>query len=217
MKRSIVLLLIAFGPLTQAQKLADSNVNLDSLSHEYLKVGDNYCLVIDAVKDGLINPNGSYDIQFSHKLLTINGKTATPEMSARYLAKIKQLNKYRGIPDNDRYNYASINGSGGVSINEPQPYVSADAREKQTQKRNYASTLLIDKLLADNLIYSRELTIRHSDDGIWVNNRKLSLKQERKYMPLIAQLDSLDKIDYVAPALAVSKTHHDGFISLKGF
>lgn len=212
MKNLFFSILLISCSVAHAQHLVDSHTNLDSLSHEYLKVGDSYCLVIDALKDGLIKQGICYNIQFSHNVLTINGQNATVEMSARYLDKIKQLNKYRGLPDNDRYNCASMNGSGGISIDKPQPYVSAKTREEQKQKIKYTNSLLVSKLFADGFIYSRdEVYILYTDDGIWINNRKLSVKQERKYTPLVAL------VAYEYENNERAHPHHNSSIRLTGY
>ena len=85
MKTLLIASLFLFANvLTNAQqKSLDPNSNLDSLSDEYLKVGDVHCLLIDAVKDGLIKPDKCYDIQFSHNILTVNGSVASQEMSVK--------------------------------------------------------------------------------------------------------------------------------------
>jgi len=194
------------------QKSLDPNSNLDSLSDEYLKVGDVHCLVIDAVKDRLIKPDKCYDIQFSHNILTVNGEVASKKMSARYLDKIRQLNKYRGLPDNDYYNFASINGSPGVSIDKPEPYISAEVRKKQEEQRTYACKRLVNTLLSDQLIYSTdEVSIRYTDDGIWINNRKLSVKQERKYTLLVQPVARNGASD------GFTNPHHNNSIWLTGY
>lgn len=209
MKNLFLALLIASSSVVHAQQFVNANTNLDSLSDEYLKVGDDYFLVIDAVKDGLIKPDLCYNIQFSHNTLTINGQVASKEMSARYLDKIRQLNKYRGLPDIDYYNFASISGHPGVSINKPEPYIPAEVSKKQEEKRTYASKRLVNMLLSDKLIYSTdEVNILYNDDGIWINNKKLSVKQERKYTPLV---------EPVAFHEGYNPAHHNSTIRLVGY
>jgi len=212
MKNLFLFLLIASGVVTHAQRFVKTSTNLDSLSDEYLKVGDVHCLVIDAVKDGLIKPDKCYDIQFSHNILTVNGQVASKEMSAKYLDKIRQLNKYRGLPDNDYCNFASISGSPGVSIDKPEPYISAETRKRQEEQRTYACKLLVNILLSDQLIYSTdEVSIRYTDDGIWINNRKLSVKQERKYTPLVQPVARNGASD------GFTNPHHNNSIWLTGY
>lgn len=209
MKNLCLALLIASSSAVHAQQFVNASTNLDSLSDEYLKVGDIHCLAIYAVKDGLIRPDTCYDIEFSHKILTINGQVASNEMSARYLDKIRQLNKYRGLPDIDYYNFASISGRPGVSINKPEPYVPAEVSKKQEEERIYACKRLVNMLLTDQLIYSTdEVNILYNDDGIWINNKKLSVKQERKYTPLV---------EPVAFHEGYNPAHHNSTIRLVGY
>lgn len=209
MRNLLLLLLIASGTVAHAQQMVNARTNLDSLSDEYLKVGDVHCLAIDAVKDRLIRPDTCYDIEFSHNTLTINGQVASKEMSARYLDKIRQLNKYRGLPDIDYYNFASLSGRPGISINKPVPYVPAEVSEKREEKRIYACKRLVNMLLTDKIIYSTdEVNILYNNDGIWINNRKLSVKQERKYTPLV---------EPVAFHEGYNRAHHNSSIRLTGY
>lgn len=201
------------------QRSLDPNLNLDSLSDQYLKVGNNFCLVIDAVKDGLIKPDQAYDLEFKSNVLTINGKVASEAYTQKYLKKIEQLNYYRGLPDNELTNFASRNGSPGVYADAPRRYVSGDAMEQMRLKVKYANTLLIDELQAANLIYTRDqVDIRYGIEGIWINDRKLSLKQERKFSPLIEKgLSYTDIVCKMEFPNNFPEKKHVGYLTLSGY
>ena len=166
-----------------------ANANLDSLSSTYFAACDDQCLVLDAVKDKLIQPDKPYHIDYSFQVLSINGKYIPVPLNEKYLNKIKQLEKCRG--------YAGKEIDFKLSMGNDKVYVYPvfDHTSKGFEAPKYVfshadDSLLVNKLAAANIISLSEnaVSIRYSNQGVWVNNRKLSLKQERRFLPLIQRV-----------------------------
>jgi len=206
-----LLLLLSFALLqisASAQEIMPLpvNTNLDSLSDAYLAACDYRCLVLDAVKDQLIASNKPYDIDYIFGSLTVNGKPISEGLQEKYLNKIKHLQVCKGYKG-DQLAYR-------LSLTDKKVYLFpiADLNFKGYKNPVYtfshtADSMLLNKLAAANLIsLSSKALIRYSSDGIWVNDRKLSVKQERRFMPLLEHITHIQVSDEL---VGITYTPHD--------
>ncbi|MBS1688533.1 MAG: hypothetical protein JSS96_07405 [Bacteroidetes bacterium] len=172
-----------------------ANANLDSLSKAFFAACDYRCLVLDAVKDRLVASDKPYEIDYIFGSLTINGKPISAGLQEKYMNKIKHLQACKGYKG-DQLAYR-------LSLTDKKVYLFpiADLNFKGYKNPVYTFThatdsLLINKLTAANLIsLSSKAIIRYSSEGIWVNERKLSVKQERKFLPLLERITHIPASD----------------------
>lgn len=207
-----LLLMLSFALLqaaTQAQEILPlpADANLDSLSNVYLAACDNRCLVLDAVQDKLIAPGSPYNISYISGGLTVNGKGMPDRLREKYLDKIKHLAACRG--------YKGPLVGYNLTLKDSQVYLFpiADLNFKGYKQpvctfSHSADSLLINKLAAANLIsLADKAIIRYNSEGIWINDRKLSVKQERRFLPLLERIthipanEELVGITYTPPEM----------------
>jgi len=199
-KLLLLLLLVLLQVSARAQEIIPlpANANLDSLSKTYFAACDNQCLVLDAVKDKLIAPGSAYNISYVSGSLTVNRKGIPDDLYEKYLNKIKHLAACRG--------YKGPLVSYNITLADCQVYLFpiADLNFKGYKNPVYtfshtADSMLLNKLAAANLIsLSSKAVIRYSTEGIWINDRKLSVKQERRFMPLIENITHLPSSNELA-------------------
>jgi|GEM_PF-1050543 len=206
-----LLLLLSLALLQAAARAQEitpllANANLDSLSKAYFAACDYRCLVLEAVKDRLITPDKPYNIDYIFGSLTVNGKPISEGLQEKYLNKIKHLQACKGYKG-DQIAYR-------LSLTDKKVYLFpiADLNFKGYKNPVYtfshtADSMLLNKLAAANLIsLSSKALIRYSSGGIWVNDRKLSVKQERRFMPLLEHITHIQVSDEL---VGITYTPHD--------
>lgn len=201
---------VTFAQLTTAQ-LAE----LHKISREYTLNKNEYFILADLLKDGLLKLGAPYTINYNRTELVVNGKVLPEPFYTQYNDKITEHFKRLGIPmeyrilsfKGDKLSMAILyvnNYRRNMPSNttfEPQKYIPVScpgesdkallyAFEKQHFNGMKEDSLLISTLVSDGVIKKAGvLHIRYNNREVWVNNTSVSANAE-KYIALAKKVNN---------------------------
>jgi hypothetical protein len=196
---------------TQAATVDVSTASkLEAISVQMAKEHRSDFILVQALKDGLIEDGKAYDFLWTSDLIIVNGKQLTGEVAARYAKLMGDF--FAKEPANKQTSVLSMRGD-GLKLEEvlnanstyrkldtgPRAKAPAGAHNAPEESKNYLvkhayyPNTIIDEMVADGLTdTSRRVHISYTKKGLFVDELPLSGAMDAKYRARFKELSSFD-------------------------
>ena len=177
-----------FGHYTaNAQKTAEVSAKLTQVSLQMQSKGDNGFVVVDALKDDLIQEGKPYDILYKDGLVRINDKLLAEPFQSSYAALLKAFLMRNNHPGQAFLRLQSNEGAFMTQILDPSSSFRNPKAPNLPPNQDY--TPMLKELAKDGLVDKRfAYNLRIDKNGIYVNGKKLNGDKEAKYRDLYKSL-----------------------------
>lgn len=186
----IAAMMLTIGMLLffNSRSLSQENLakQLEEISRDMFNSGNDRYIVVDAIKDGLLQEGERYDFVFDKGILSLNGKKLSDEYNTFYTNKLKSFYKTTG-QNVDSWSSTRGDGPSFKDIFDPKSNLRKRTIMPRHAETGKAHAIVITELVKDGIIDTKsKLHLKYNDKGVFVNEKALSGKQLEKYTRLYA-------------------------------
>lgn len=179
-KLKSLMLAVAMPFLSFAGSKTDTT-KLNAISQKMFEEGNKNFLLIDAMKDGLLQEKLPYTYEYDNGDISFNGEQLSEPYRSHYAEKMEAFLKKQGSV----HSAFSITGS-SLSLDKLQK----EQRSKKGKDKDSEQKEKLDKIItamaADSLLDEKDpVNLKWYPNGLYVNNNKLEGELEKKYTALM--------------------------------
>ncbi|MBS1773140.1 MAG: hypothetical protein JST82_09770 [Bacteroidetes bacterium] len=196
-----LLLAVMMLPLAAQAQYTSLDNQLSAISDEMFANGNENFIIVDAIKDGVIEPEKTYSFMYTNGSFTFNQQALSKKLATGYEKKMK---KYFDQFNNGHDFFISITGSKASMkdiFNEESTFRKTNRVNKELQQpkeiKTAASNIvthtidntkttstdgIVKAMIQDGLITNKNnYTVKWNLNGIFVNGKKLKGDMAEKY------------------------------------
>ena len=112
LRRSLLAALCAFPLLLSSPAIAQTReTNLQDISRQMFREGNERFILVEALKDGLIPEGGKYQLQYTNEVVKINGKAVPAKYQKHYNSLLKKFSMMESQRRGSDYKVTAMHGN----------------------------------------------------------------------------------------------------------
>lgn len=182
-KLKSLLLAVALPFLSFAGSKTDT-AKLNAISRKMFDEGNKNFLLIDAVKDGLLQEKMPYSYEYDDGDVSFNGEQLSEPYRSRYAEKMEAFLKKQGSISSA----FSVTGS-SLNLDNLQKEQKGKKGKYSDSEKDEKMNEVITAMAADSLLDEHEpINLKWYPNGLYVNNNKVEGEKEKKYTALLEDI-----------------------------